>query len=70
MIGAYCRQYRIKHGVKLHELNEKVGTISAFEMGNSSNIKHLESYIKLSKKLDDTYNFMNGLTIEVLKHGC
>jgi len=30
-------------------------------MGRSSNVKHLESYIKLSVKLGDEKNFINGL---------
>jgi len=76
MIGAYCRKFRMNNNLTLLEVinltdskDLKVGTLSSFEMGNSSNIKHLETYIKLSNKLHQQYLFMNNLTLEVLEHG-
>lgn len=70
MIGNYCRQYRIKNGVKLKDLTngEQIKTLSAFECGNSSNVKHLEKYIKLSNSLNDYEEFSNGLLNEVLNN--
>lgn len=64
MIGNYCRKYRTDKNITLSELTKgrQVKTLSAFEMGRSSNIKHLELYIKLSIELNDENNFMNGLT--------
>lgn len=64
MIGEYCRKYRLSKGATLIELTKggQIKTLSAFEMGRSSNIKHLIPYIELSISLDDKENFMNGLT--------
>ena len=76
MIGEYCREFRKEQGLTLKDVIEKtqtkrlkVGTLSAFEMGNSSNIKHLETYIKLSNVLQCEYYFMNNLTNKVLTNG-
>lgn len=69
MIGKYCREYRIKHGIKLRELtgDKQVKTLSAFEMGRSSNIEHLKLYVKLSIDKNDMFNFMTGLAVEIIK---
>ncbi|MGC7986047.1 hypothetical protein ACP3XM_24705, partial [Salmonella enterica] len=63
MISDYCRKYRISKGATLIELTKgsQIKTLSAFEMGRSSNIKHLIPYIELSISLDDKDNFMDGL---------
>ena len=63
MIGEYCRKYRLSKGTTLIELTKggQIKTLSAFEMGRSSNIKHLIPYVELSISLDDKDNFMNGL---------
>lgn len=68
MIGNYCREYRLKHGIKLKDMTdgEQIKTLSAFEMGRSSNIKHLEKYIILSVKINDSDNFFNGIVKEIL----
>lgn len=62
MIGEYCRNYRINKGVKLKDLTngEQIKTLSAFEMGRSSNIAHLKPYIKLSLNNDDYLSFIDG----------
>lgn len=67
MVGAYCRQYRIDNNITLSNVSddENIKTLSAFEMGRSSNIKHLISYIKLSIKLNDVDNFLSGLVHEI-----
>ena len=66
MVGAYCRQYRINNNITLSNVSdENIKTLSAFEMGRSSNIKHLISYIKLSIKLNDVDNFLSGLVHEI-----
>ena len=68
MVGNYCREYRLKHGVTLKQLvGDKVGTISAFENGRSSNIEHLKLYMKLSIEKYDTLNFIDGLARELSK---
>lgn len=63
MIGNYCRKYRIERGVTLSELTNggQIKTLSAFEMGRSSNIKHLKPYIELSVKLNEDFIFFDGL---------
>lgn len=63
MIGKYCREYREKCKVTLIELGgeDQVKNLSAFEHGRSSNIKHLEKYIKLSKVHGDSVEFLIGL---------
>lgn len=70
MIGKYCREYRLRHGIKLKDMTdgEQIKTLSAFEMGRSSNIKHLEKYIVLSVKINDSDNFVKGM-IEELTNG-
>ena len=46
MFGKYCRQYRISKGVTLKDLTKgkQIKTLSAFEMGRSTNINHLKYY--------------------------
>lgn len=63
MIGEYCRKYRLDKGATLIELTggSQIKTLSAFEMGRSTNIHHLEPYIKLSSKHGEEIEFMNGL---------
>lgn len=63
MIGDYCRKYRLDKGATLIELTggRKIKTLSAFEMGRSTNIHHLEPYIKLSSEHGEEIEFMNGL---------
>ena len=67
MIGNYCRKYRLNKGATLIELTEgkQVKTLSAFEMGRSSNIHHLQPYINLSIKYSEELEFMNGLIKEI-----
>lgn len=69
MIGNYCREYRLTHGITLKELTgeHRVKTLSAFEMGRSSNMEHLKLYVKLSVVKNDTNNFMIGLVKELSK---
>ena len=69
MIGEYCRKYRINKGATLKELTEggQIKTLSAFEMGRSSNIEHLKLYVKLSIDKNDMFNFMTGLAVEIIK---
>lgn len=76
MIGKYCKRYRLENSLTLKDViiltnsdDLKVGTLSSFEMGRSSNINHLQTYIKLSKILNTTFNFMNNLAYEVLNNG-
>ena len=67
MVGAYCRKYRIDNNITLNNVSddENIKTLSAFEMGRSSNMKHLINYIKLSIKLNDVDNFLSGLVHEI-----
>lgn len=67
MIGDYCREYRIKKGVTLKELTggKQVKTLSAFEMGRSSNIAHLIPYVDLSIKHGECDLFMDGLANQI-----
>lgn len=67
MIGEYCRKYRIEKGATLIELTggSQIKTLSAFEMGRSSNINHLKPYIELSLKYNEVDLFLSGLTDEI-----
>lgn len=52
-IGNLCRDFRSNTlGLYLSEMSEKTGikltTISAFENGSSSNLNHMEAYLKLA----------------------
>lgn len=68
MIGNYCREYRLKHGVTLKQLSgDRIGTLSAFENGRSSNIEHLKLYMQLSVAMNDAPNFVDGLAKELSK---
>lgn len=73
MINDYCKKFRLKHGLTLKNIIEisgheslKVGTLSSFEMGRSSNIKHLETYIKVAISTNCINEFMTNLIIEVV----
>lgn len=61
--GKYCRAYRLSKGLTLAQFAPHVNikTLSAFEMGRSSNIKFLELYIKLSVEHNESNKFLNGL---------
>lgn len=63
MIGEYCRKYRIDKGLTLKDINgnDHIKTLSAFEMGRSSNMIHLIKYIKLSVELNDVNNFIKNI---------
>lgn len=67
MIGEYCRKYRIEKGATLIELTggSQIKTLSAFEMGRSSNINHLKPYIELSLQYNEVYLFLSGLADEI-----
>lgn len=74
MICDVCRAYRMGKGVTLRELSGDDGekgakSLSAFENGRSSNIKHLDKYINLAKELDDLPNFMGLLIKEYIRNG-
>lgn len=62
-INSYCREYRIRKGKTLKDVSKggKVKSLSAFEMGRSSNISHFEKYISLAISLNDIEDFANGL---------
>lgn len=70
-IGLICREYRMKHGVPLAEIAGKHNykTLSAFEMGRSSNMDHLVKYIKLSIVHGDSDQFMLTIVNEVQHNG-
>ena len=55
MIGNICRNYRIAKGVTLHEIegDKNIKTLSAFEMGRSSNIKHFLKYFDYAVRTGD-----------------
>lgn len=67
MVGDYCRKYRIEKGATLIELTggSQIKTLSAFEMGRSSNINHLKPYIELSLQYNEVDLFLSGLTDEI-----
>jgi len=75
MINNYCKHFREVNNLTLLEIINmagsdcKVGTLSAFELGHSSNIAHLTIYIKASKKMGNTFEFTNNLVYEVLNNG-
>lgn len=69
--GVYCKKFREENNLTLNDvitvtnINCKIGTISSFEMGRSSNIDHLTTYILLSNTLGLGYSFMSNLYYEV-----
>lgn len=62
-INSYCREYRIRKGKTLKDVNkgDQIKSLSAFEMGRSSNIYHFEKYVALAMSLNDIKGFVNGL---------
>ena len=70
MIGNYCKQFRVSKNITLNELGgvDQIKNLSAFEHGRSSNVAHLERYIRLSIKLECSAQFLMGLG-EVVKNG-
>lgn len=73
MLGEYCRNYRVSKGATLKDIegSDKVKTLSAFEMGRSSNIAHLLKYVAYSKQQGDFEKFIVGLSehFEGANHG-
>ena len=68
MIGEYCKQYRKSLGLKLKDVDTcNIKTLSAFESGRSTNIKHLEKYVMLSVVNGDNDKFMFGLLQVIIK---
>lgn len=69
-INEYCKRYRIAKGALLKEVSDggNIKTLSAFEHGKSSNIKHLYLYIDFAISKGEEAEFINGL-IEAIKHG-
>lgn len=62
-INSYCREYRMKKGKTLKDVSkgDDIKSLSAFEMGRSSNIYHFEKYVVLAMSLNDIKGFANGL---------
>ena len=69
MIHEICRRYRLQKMVKLSEVDSEtdIKTLSAFEMGRSSNINHLYKYVELSKKFNEFNYFMLMITNDLRK---
>ena len=75
MIGTYCKEFRTRNlQLTLHQLSDitgiKVPTIAAFENGRSTNINHLNTYIKVCNPRQ-TSEFLDGLsnTLRSINHG-
>lgn len=67
-IGGVCRHHRHHRlGLTLKEVegSHKIKTLSAFEHGSSTNIKHLIKYIKVEQTREQLDEFINDL-IEVI----
>ena len=62
-IGKFCREFRTKVLQKrLVDLApDTIGTLSAFEHGSSSNMKHLATYLRFSNK-EQKIIFIEGIT--------
>lgn len=61
-IGEYCKQYRIKKGVRLVDFSpNNYKAISAFENGRSTNINHFFKYMKLAIENGEVNDFLKGL---------
>ena len=61
----FCKQFRKEIlNLTLHEMESKTGvplkTISSFENGNSTNIKHLNLYYKLCDSKQKREQFIQG----------
>lgn len=60
LLHIYCKNYRNRVGAKQSDLGN-LKSISTFETGRSTNIKHFEKYIELAIKHNDLNTFLNGL---------
>lgn len=63
-IGKYCRKFRINElemTLKEVEGNTNIKTLSSFEHGRSSNLKHLLKYVKACKTKEQKLKFLQGL---------
>ena len=63
-VGGYCRKYRInvlQLTLKEVENSEEVKTLSAFEHGRSTNLKHLIKYIVKCETTEQKRAFLQGL---------
>lgn len=63
-IGKYCRKFRINElemTLKEVEGSTNVKTLSSFEHGRSSNLKHLLKYVKACKTKEQKFSFLQGL---------
>lgn len=71
-IGSICRAYRMASKISLANLGQDgqrgAKLLSAFEQGKSSNIKHLETYMKLADSNGDLPYFLNQLAEEVINN--
>lgn len=63
-IGKYCKKFRIVElELTLREVggDENIKTLSSFEHGRSTNIKHLQKYVKACKTYEQRLKFIEGL---------
>jgi len=63
-VGIYCRFYRMYElNMTLRDVqgNEKIKSLSSFEHGHSSNIKHLFKYLIKCDNDTERINFLIGL---------
>lgn len=65
-IGAYCRDYRKRKKVMLHEFDCNIKTTSAFENGRSSNMNLITFYLSVALIHGEVDVFMNGLANAML----
>lgn len=59
-VGIFCKFFRSEVlNLTLEEFSEQVGvkvtTISSFENGRSTNLKHLKNYVKLADKEQEQF---------------
>lgn len=65
-IGAYCRDYRKRKQMVLHDFDCNIKTISAFENGRSSNMNLITLYVNIAFIHNEVDVFMNGLATAML----
>ena len=64
-VQAFCKEFRTNYlNITLQEIQDIHGipfkSLSAFENGRSSNIKHLNTYYLLCKNRKDRQHFIDG----------
>lgn len=70
-IGRTCRRYRLHIGYTLEDVagGDSIKTLSGFEMGRSTNVKHFLKYLEIADKREETDIFIATLLGDIQSNG-